>query len=1578
MEDQGETPPQSESPKRPPKRSYPLYRGPEVEESTTCRIIRGYAYRNIPRNDHVETYCIGKNGELFSVKCYGTQTSFILYPFKAKCHENSSQQDMKRALLEGKMESVNDRYEPEFFDNAINLLDKIFEKILNKFSQGHQGPSGQGQSMDAGVTGGDPFRPCKEHRDFIKEKLNSCRRYTIRKFKARWLEQGWTLPNATFLKCSFRSEDDRLFVIKNLKYELPLPKEDSPAFSLHEQRSDSVMAHLVRNGLTAQGWISFKDAREKDVAMKNKARAGSKTGGGKKNRRSKFVEDPDGRGAPFKTFVTDKIRQLRGPEYDTTIPKPKILSFDIETYTDRNSPMNPKDPRNPIFFISIVLWEPYHRCVAENCDCGGVKTEDGELSFPHGLDNCRTTCILLSTKRVDAEVIRKNRPGRPVYVEETLNDERTMIMRFLQITLINKPNVVTGYNIINFDFGYIADRMRVLNMDEQLKILGVVKYMSESAAMKTNDFCYFDHDTAVVLDPFKIIQIINPNLTSYSLNAVANKYLGETKDPVDHEMITKAYEVDDTTPEGLALTTLVGSYCVRDSELPILLINLMNMWVDAIEMAKSGKVEITDTFARGKGNQMFKLIYSAIKTKDTPLRCIVENYKMDAFLYNNQMKKNFPDFRWIGKRDYDPYLGAAVVNPVPTLRDNTVSFDFASMYPFLIENYNFCLSTEVTEDRLIPVLDAAPKSKQEPSFKQESTPAPSNDDEINFDEMEDLDEEDFISEPKCAAKQESMPAPLNDEEINFDDMEDFDEEDFISEPKCAAKRANPLEDPRVDNMEDFDGIIARKKAGIIGKGALQRFYVTEHKGCKHDQRKIDSDQLGKSIEEEMERQKKINKQEDRDNDDDDKRLIEEVRRHRDILRDIAARTSISSRMLFSKAGQGKQNLRILRTLEKIKAAKKTPSFLLGPAKGKPDLKALNKVIERAAKKLKTRRRLERRRIAAARRTAGIQELRRKRRELKVALVGDRVICKNRNYFFITEHARLARDAVSLVNLTPLEQSRPEFYDAETDEYDALVLSSVTDEESEESPVDRRVRRKTKGERKIEEARKMYRGLIGRGVIPIIQMRLYKDRVETRERMKNFKTSSLDYKVLDARQKGIKVNMNSLYGCLGASTSAFNSKTIARCVTHMGRRSNGMAAEVLQNVFGAHLIYGDTDSCYVTIPRIEGWSIEKKWAECQRISSIIEQELPNELNLEFEDSFYTKFLIFGKKRYCHNSISNPKKPDKIKFSSKGTILDKKNQPKFAKESFELAIKTIVFIDRPAPQSCCEKENFCNCNVARLSRTAALKAELISFLVDRMALLQIYADALWKKDMEADQKQDPDARTCRQLIEYFTISMSHRVVGTGTITTKNRPCSMGDRDPDSDSDSNEEAKGLGEENGKVGKSFGYYGSYKVPLFKESERDRVLAEFDGNEEMYLRDKLPGPAMLVARMRSRGEDFAGRVNHIVVEKPVVTFKVDPENKLPKMKKKGYRLEEKEHYLHHKRDYSKIDVDYYFGLMSKPFEKLFNACCCLFQNEEKDNTPGNTMLPEYGDGVFNGLFMSTKRKRACMQEILDKVELAP
>ena len=1538
------------------KRSNPLYMGPDVEDNITCRIIEGYAYRNVQRENHIETYCIGRSSELFSVKCYGTKTSFILYPFKPKCNAGSSQEDIKKNLLEGKMESINDVYDSEFFDNAIEVLIEIFEKILSRLSMNHSrrrrrgGDAENVMLLSGGGNEEDTFKSCKEHQDFVKKKLTTGPRFEIRKIKCRWFEQGWTLPNVTFLKCSFRSNEDRCAIMKCLKYELPLPINATiPAFSLHEQRTDPIMAHMVRHGLTVQGWICFKDAREKAVAIKNSNSSSLKKKKKKKENKKKKKkdnnnkgatgdhgcnededededEDKDGRGAPFKTFVTDKVRQLTGPQYDTTIPKPKILSFDIETYTDRNSPMNAKDPKNPIFNISIVIWEPYHRCVSTDCDCGGIVTNDpepGDMDFPNGLDNCRTTCILLTTKRVDADVIQKNRPGRPVYVEECLGDEKTMILRFLQVIKIAKPTVITGYNIIHFDFEYLEERMKVLNMGAQLERLGVVKYTSESAAMKTNNFCWFDYDSAVILDPFKIIQIMDTNLTSYSLNSVANKYLGETKDPVDHDMITRSYEANDETPEGLDLCTTVGTYCIKDSELVIRLINHLNLWVHSIELAKSGKVEITDTFTRGKGNQMYKLIYSTIKKKETPLRCIVENIKNDAFLYNVQMKKRFPDeFRWVGQREYESYLGAAIVNPIPQLSFNTMSFDYAAMYPSIMQDYNMCLSTEVTDDRVV----------------------------------------------------------ANDKGLILSDKQ------------------------HIDDMEDFDGIVARKKAGIYWKKALQRFYVTEHKACEHDPKKIECDNIGRQIEEEtklLKEKRGVDSISCGNDDLDDAKLLQKgVEQNIKILQNVAKRTSIISKNLFRGSKKHWDDLRILETLQNIKLLrKKTPATTV---KGKSTVVERAEVkVERVVAKLKTQRRIMRRRVAESRLKAEIGELRRKRKELKISLTADKVICKEKEYFFITERAKLEQGSESLVTMMPQEKSNPELYDAETDEFDVLALSSVTDEDAGESVNDRRIRRVTSNKRKISKKRNWYRDLIGRGVIPIIQIQLLQGRKDTRNEMKHHNPSSLDFKVLNARQNSIKINMNSIYGCLGASTSPFNSKTIARCVTHMGRRSNGWAAKILQSQFGAQLIYGDTDSCYVTIPRIDSWSVEDKWKECLRISKEIHLDLPNELILEFEDSLYTKFLIFGKKRYCHLSISDPQKPDEIKFSSKGTILDKKNQAKFSKESFDLVIKTIVFKNRPEEKE--EEgegeggegegeggEGGEGVGVVRLSRTAMIKADIISFLIDRMVLLQIYTNTLWNRvdnedkgdnndEEEGEKKDDENKRTSRHLLEYFTISSSHRVVGSGIITTKNPPCSSNNGENDDDNDgggssaSNDEQEGGETTKGGIR----YYGSYKVKLFNNSDREKVLAEFDGSEEMYLRDKLTGPAMLVARMRSRGEDFAGRVNHVVLEDPVITFAADPTNKLPKMKKQGYKIEEKEHYLHYKRNYSKIDADYYFRSMSKSFEKLLNACCCLFQNEEKSKIPGNTRLNEYGDTIYKGLTLSMNRKRACMKELLSVVKLA-
>ena len=121
----------------------------------------------------------------------------------------------------------------------------------------------------------------------------------------------------------------------------------------------------------------------------------------------------------------------------------------------------------------------------------------------------------------------------------------------------------------------------------------------------------------------------------------------------------------------------------------------------------------------------------------------------------------------------------------------------------------------------------------------------------------------------------------------------------------------------VDNMEDFEAIVERKKMGICKKNNLQRFHVKEHKGCEHDPKKIKYDEIGKHIEE-INKGKKNTLRCVYDPYLDEKNLEKVVEKHRRILKGIAIRTSIANRRLFGTL----HNPRILETLNKIKLMKK--------------------------------------------------------------------------------------------------------------------------------------------------------------------------------------------------------------------------------------------------------------------------------------------------------------------------------------------------------------------------------------------------------------------------------------------------------------------------------------------------------------------------------------------------------------------------------------------------------------------------------------------------------------------------------
>jgi DNA polymerase I len=128
------------------------------------------------------------------------------------------------------------------------------------------------------------------------------------------------------------------------------------------------------------------------------------------------------------------------------------------------------------------------------------------------------------------------------------------------------------------------------------------------------------------------------------------------------------------------------------------------------------------------------------------------------------------------------------------------------------------------------------------------------------------------------------------------------------------------------------------------------------------------------------------------------------------------------------------------------------------------------------------------------------------------------------------------------------------------------------------------------------------------------------RSEIRAKMKALNPKSAEYKVLDARQKAVKVITNAAYGYAGWTGARWYTKPVAEAASAWGRHMILTATKMAEKT-GLKVVYGDTDSLFVTYD-------ERKTPE-------LERQIEHELGLDVEaGEFYVRvFFTEAKKRYA---------------------------------------------------------------------------------------------------------------------------------------------------------------------------------------------------------------------------------------------------------------------------------------------------------------------------------------------------------
>jgi DNA polymerase elongation subunit (family B) len=137
---------------------------------------------------------------------------------------------------------------------------------------------------------------------------------------------------------------------------------------------------------------------------------------------------------------------------------------------------------------------------------------------------------------------------------------------------------------------------------------------------------------------------------------------------------------------------------------------------------------------------------------------------------------------------------------------------------------------------------------------------------------------------------------------------------------------------------------------------------------------------------------------------------------------------------------------------------------------------------------------------------------------------------------------------------------------------------------------------------------------------------------------------------------------------------------AMCTTARGRQSIEKASKFLVENYGAKLIYGDTDSCYISFPQ---FSTEKDSKNLDMFCRKVEEEtsslFPRPMKFAYEEAIYWRYLILSKKRYMALKCDVEGKI-KDKIEKRGVLLSRRDNSAFSRDFYSKIIMKTFYKEK----------------------------------------------------------------------------------------------------------------------------------------------------------------------------------------------------------------------------------------------------------------------------------------------------------
>jgi DNA polymerase elongation subunit (family B) len=238
------------------------------------------------------------------------------------------------------------------------------------------------------------------------------------------------------------------------------------------------------------------------------------------------------------------------------------------------------------------------------------------------------------------------------------------------------PDILTGFNIDGFDWGYINARVTLLFPDSRFFFFGRLVNMAckleektfNSDAFGTKTSAFFDSAGRINFDVFTFI-CRNMNLDSYSLKNVSKVVLKNKtleKEDLAYQKMFDYWKGGDPK-----LRYIIHRYCLQDALLPLRIIEARQMIFTQVEMSRVVSVSIKDLLERGQTVKVLSNIY--------------RRTRQNGFFMSNPRSNN----------SNAAYKGATVLTCSNGFHEKVAVLDFASLYPSIMIAYNICPSTLV-------------------------------------------------------------------------------------------------------------------------------------------------------------------------------------------------------------------------------------------------------------------------------------------------------------------------------------------------------------------------------------------------------------------------------------------------------------------------------------------------------------------------------------------------------------------------------------------------------------------------------------------------------------------------------------------------------------------------------------------------------------------------------------------------------------------------------------------------------------------------------------------------------------------